>query len=432
MSAEPKHEAKHSVIWEYRETSSDDLLGLHRLPRRYFADGTVFHGGTCIFCPSGAMRTLFTDHRNFIPTPNGDEPDNDREHCEARDLSVKVCDVCGWWTVMCRRTSSDRSGGQHLIYNTIRHSAAWGVLKHFDIADVSAPIEDLANYLVVRYGERFNIHPKNFEEVVGSVFSNVGCRVRVTSYSRDRGIDIVILEAPGDRLIGVQVRRHRGKIKAEAIRSLAGAMIFNGMPVGAFVTTSSFTRGARATAAELTSRGYPIELLDSAAFYDRLCLSRRPPYEEKEIFASSPFCRFVKDPYALRVVRSYDDLVHGPEFEMREWDEQRKEEDEAELMECHYGASVANDRIVPAEGTVQLSTLDAFLRSLGREFPKPDLANGNIGEESFAKARVPLLVACIVCGMSMPSNPSTPCDEYGQLYCFVCADEIRGQHAEDG
>lgn len=419
------------MIWEYREIASDDLLGLDRLPRAYFADGEVFHGGTCIFCPSGDMRTLFTDNRNVISTPNGSEADDDREHDGTRCLSTKVCDVCGWWTVLSRWTSPVRSADPHLIYNTVSHSAACGVLKHFDIADLSAPAEELANYLVVRYGERFKIDPKKFQDVVGCVFSNVGCRVRVNSYSRDGGIDVVILEAPGDKLIGVQVKRYRGKVKVEAIRSLLGAMILNEMPVGAFVTTSSFTRDARAAAAKSTSKGYPIELVDGADFYDRLCLSMRPRYEEQDIFsASSPFAHFVKDPYLLKEVHSYRDLVDGPEFAIREWDELREREDEAELREFHYGVSVVSERIAPTGGTVQFTTMAAFLQSVGREFPQPHLATGGISSESFAKARLPLLVACVVCGMSMPSNPGTPCDEHGQIYCFGCADEIRKEQAE--
>jgi hypothetical protein len=166
-------------------------------------------------------------------------------------------------------------------------------------------------------------------------------------------------------------------------------------------------------------------LIDSATFYDRLCLSRRPRYEEKDVFsASSPFSRFVQDPHTLPVVHSYDDLIDAPDREMRKWEEQREEEDEAELMKFHYGASVVKERIVSDDGTVQLTTLDDFLLSLGREFPQPDPATGSIAAEAFEKARIPLIVACVVCGMTMPSNPATPCDEHGQIYCFGCAEEI--------
>jgi hypothetical protein len=411
------------MIWEYPDTCGDDQLGLSRLPRRYFASGDVMHGGACIFCPAGPMQTLFTD-RGKLLLPHGDDDDEEEYGSEQR-LSVKVCDVCGWWTVLQRR-SGEWDAGEGRIMETVSHACASGVLKQFDVADISAPIDDLLKYLVVRYGERFRLHPRKFEEVVGAVFANVGCRVRVTSYSRDEGIDVIVLEAPADQLLGIQVRRKRGKVGAEAIRSLAGAMIVNDALAGAFVTTSSYTRGAHATADKLAARGYPIELIDGKRFYDRLRLSMRPAYRQEDVSSgSSPFSRFVKDPDALTVVHRYDDLVEAPDYEVREWDERLEREDEEELTEFHYGASTVETRIPPSGESVQFSTLGAYLETLGREFPQPDSATG-ISAEAFMEARVPMIVSCVECGMSMPSSPGTPCDEHGQLYCFDCADEIGG------
>jgi len=54
---------------------------------------------------------------------------------------------------------------------------------------------------------------------VASVFRDCGFHARVTSYSGDGGIE-VILER-GDETIGVQVKRYKSAIDAEQIRSLA-------------------------------------------------------------------------------------------------------------------------------------------------------------------------------------------------------------------
>lgn len=90
------------------------------------------------------------------------------------------------------------------------------------------------------------------------------------------GIDVV-LDGPDGATAGVQVKRYKKtrKIEAEQIRSLAGALIFNGHTRGAFVTTSSFRRGAKSAARRFGTIGTPIELLDCERFFEALGIAQR-------------------------------------------------------------------------------------------------------------------------------------------------------------
>ncbi len=129
------------------------------------------------------------------------------------------------------------------------YSGAIGCLKELDLTDVSVPLDDVRQYLLAKKDSVYEAHPKLFEDVVCSVFKDFGWDARVTAYSGDDGIDVV-LDGHADNTVGVQVKRYKkqNKIEAEQIRSLAGALVVNGHTRGVFVTTSSFRKGAWQTA----------------------------------------------------------------------------------------------------------------------------------------------------------------------------------------
>lgn len=283
------------MIWEYHEVSSADD-GLAELIR---ASAPFFIGGKpgiriCPFCSSTDMRTL-ADHssQSFKPPRRAirlvEDVGGGREY-----FSVHVCAVCGWWNVF-RREEDWRQQPLDVFETYTTYNAAWGVLKTFDIADLKAPTEELIKYLAARYDRRFEIHPRKFEEIVGAIYAAEGFSVRVTSYRGDRGHDVIILDGPGDKEVGIEVRRHKGKIEAEPIRSLAGAMMLNGVTQGAFVTTSSFTKGARTMAREYRKLGRPIELIDAPSFFDRLRLRQRALYRDPPD-SWCPFSQFLLRP----------------------------------------------------------------------------------------------------------------------------------------
>jgi restriction system protein len=197
--------------------------------------------------------------------------------------------VYGWWVAV------HKWGYAYGTYEgSININRAAGLLRTLDLSDISLPVDDLKRYLLARYNERLILNPKRFEDIVAGVFADFGFRVRVTSYSGDRGVDVIVLDGDSNRTVGVQVKRWQGKIKAEQIRSLAGALILNKMTAGIFVTTSSFTSGAVETAEEFRQRGLPILLWDADTFYKNLWIGQRPLYEGPDD-ATAPYFHFWND-----------------------------------------------------------------------------------------------------------------------------------------
>jgi len=189
---------------------------------------------------------------------------------------VRTCDDCGWWTVERRGVNVVDDGPYTRMFAKIGY--AWGELRHLDLSDLSLPIGELRRYLLKKYSERFTLNPRRFEEIVADVFSDFGYTVRVTSFSGDNGIDVVALDGEEGDIVGIQVKRYKGKIVPEQIRAFAGALLLHGMTRGIFVTTSSFTAGAKRTSRDYQNGGLRIELSDADDFYDRLQLKTRAPY----------------------------------------------------------------------------------------------------------------------------------------------------------
>ena len=159
-----------------------------------------------------------------------------------------------------------------------------------DLADIKVPIEEVRAYLLAKYDARFTLHPRLFEETVASVFRTLGYAADVTAYSHDGGIDVILRKSR--EVIGVQVKRYKNRIKVEQINSLAGALLRSDITKGMFVTTSSFQSGAPAAASEFEKRGYQIELIDAARFFDALKLARRRPFSNfDEFLAEHPLSR---------------------------------------------------------------------------------------------------------------------------------------------
>jgi restriction system protein len=157
-------------------------------------------------------------------------------------------------------------------------SGAIGTLKELELLDSSHTVDEIRQYLTVRYERRKEVNPAFFEQVVASVYRDIGYKnVRVTGRSNDGGIDIV-MEGPNDSLVGVQVKRYKDKIEAEQIRAFTGALLLKDMTSGIFLTTSDYTRGAKRTATVAGQKGYRIELVDAYAFYDALGIAQRALY----------------------------------------------------------------------------------------------------------------------------------------------------------
>jgi restriction system protein len=203
-----------------------------------------------------------------------------------------LCPVCGWWAISFKYEKDlglDWEG---------RALWAAGTLRKLDLTDITIPIEDLKRYLVARYADRFDLHPKTYEDIVGGLFRDHGYEVRVTSYSGDSGIDVFVLDGQSNDLIGVQVKRYKNKIEADQIREFAGSLLLNGATRGIFVTTSSYRKGAENSAQAFSRKGVPIELWDSEVFYDRLRLTTRSLYISPDD-VNAPFYELWENPTEL-------------------------------------------------------------------------------------------------------------------------------------
>jgi restriction system protein len=191
-------------------------------------------------------------------------------------VQMSICTECGWWTVYrVHQGEYPRTAGFAEGY-----SGTIGCLKELDLTDISLPLGEVRKYFLVRKATIHEVHPKVLEQVVCSIFKDLGWTARVTAYSGDDGID-VILDDDSGKTVGVQVKRYKGthRIEAEQIRSLAGALQLGGHTKGVFITTSSFRRGAVKTAERFTGMGRPIELLDAEKFLKALGIAQRQTFE---------------------------------------------------------------------------------------------------------------------------------------------------------
>lgn len=210
------------------------------------------------------------------------------------DYEVKVyrklyrCLICGWWAV----TQKEHEQWENPIHCELTGRQAVGVLRNLSVSDVSTGTDELGAYLTAKYDSRFELNPRKFEEIVGSVFKELGYRVRMTDFATDRGIDIALFDGANGDCIGVQVKRYRNRIEAEQIRSLSGALVLRGWRKGVFVTTSSFRSGALETAKRYKSRAISIELYDAARFFDALKLARSTAVSPKLSYADEPWERY--------------------------------------------------------------------------------------------------------------------------------------------
>lgn len=217
------------------------------------------------------------------------------------EMTVGVCQSCGWWNVQ-----QDVREKIDAFRTQVYDRGSYGVLKNLNVKDIRIPLQEVRDYLTVNYGSRFALHPRLFEETVGSVFSDHGYSVEVTAYSNDGGIDVILTDS--DARIGVQVKRYKDVIEAEEIRAFAGALVINGLTKGMFVTTSSFRAGAERTAEASTNRGWPIELLDAERFYSALQISQRKAARTPEEWISEVIPR-------LRTLNSFSTLDESGFYE---------------------------------------------------------------------------------------------------------------------
>lgn len=245
------------MLWEYPHIGDSAPPVVHPGPlmREFFPktpqDPLYQH---CPFCECHIL-----DLQRTGPEESGGDTNG-----EVTASRAAICLKCGWNSAV----QLHKTWGGGWINYTLRGVTA--SLQEFCTQDISCYILEIKKYLRTHYRDRLGIHPRIFEEIVASVFRDLGFSAVVTGYSNDGGLDI-ILERAGQRM-GVQVKRYKHAVKIEQLRSLAGALVLEGITKGIFVTTSGFQRGAAATRRRLAGRGYEVELVNARRFYAALGL----------------------------------------------------------------------------------------------------------------------------------------------------------------
>jgi len=184
-------------------------------------------------------------------------------------VQFSLCMVCGWWTVY-----RVHQGDLPRSREAESYSGSIGCLKELDLKDLSIPLGEVRKYIAAKKEKVYEVDPDVFEDIVGSIFQDFGYQVRVTGQrvpgeEGDDGIDVILESSEGT--IGIEVRRYKKslRIEADAIRSLAGALLLGGHTKGIFITTSKFRRGATRTAERYTAMGRPVELVNADQFFQK-------------------------------------------------------------------------------------------------------------------------------------------------------------------
>jgi hypothetical protein len=172
-------------------------------------------------------------------------------------LHVATCRLCGWWYVVER--GQEASGGDPMVYH--------GILRSFDVSSADIPISALQSELP-RHFEKIRFpHPNRMEDLVGRILAGVwDCDVKQLGYTRDGGIDLVLLIS--DTPVAVQIKRRQRKGATEGVhgvREFLGAGVLEGYTRLLYVSTASqFSREAQ----ELARRAVEKELVVAYQLFD--------------------------------------------------------------------------------------------------------------------------------------------------------------------
>lgn len=149
-------------------------------------------------------------------------------------------------------------------FNTFEDSSLDELLKNGE--------HDLFDYFVKNPNKLSSIHPKQFEELVSSVYKNLGFDVEpVGAWNQaDGGIDIKAISrsfSGFEYKLAIQCKVSKNKISARPIRELAGVISHNKIHQGIVATTSNFTDSA---IKEHEGHFWNISLLDKEKLMDKM------------------------------------------------------------------------------------------------------------------------------------------------------------------
>lgn len=108
--------------------------------------------------------------------------------------------------------------------------------------------EEIKKYLNRNPEKLYDLSPRKFEELIGSIMEDLGFSVELTKATRDGGRDIIakIKNSVTDFLVFIECKRYSPdkKIGVGLIREVTGVHYLNGPSKSIIVTTSFFTKDA--------------------------------------------------------------------------------------------------------------------------------------------------------------------------------------------
>jgi hypothetical protein len=185
-------------------------FGSYHIPSNNLAKDGEFGEAMCLACGS---RTARIDHNRAPKMPDGYEMPFyfplDVTPGAACFFRVAICSHCGWWYVI--ENADECNDGFANVYA--------GILHCFDLSSASIPLEVLEAELPKKVTRIDGIHPKRMEDLISRMLAGVlDCEVHQLGYTRDGGIDLVLLNS--DNPIAVQVKRRQDHRKTEGVRGI--------------------------------------------------------------------------------------------------------------------------------------------------------------------------------------------------------------------
>lgn len=146
-----------------------------------------------------------------------------------------TCPRCGWWA----------SGVTNFNGEQFERIIEAG-LREFAINDGELAIEEVISHVSKRSEDIYTLTPRRFEEVVASVYSDIGWKVELTKQTRDGGVDIICLKRSSGETCIVECKRYSRsrKVGIDAIDRLVGAAFITSTKSAHLVTTSAFSTPA--------------------------------------------------------------------------------------------------------------------------------------------------------------------------------------------
>ena len=130
-----------------------------------------------------------------------------------------------------------------------------------------------------------DLHPRKVEQLASEVFQNhLGCKVELTAYSNDKGIDMYAVK--NNQPWAFQIKRTAKPSQGvKQVREFIGAMVVQNIPKGVFVTTANrFTQFAQNEAQAITNfeDHAELQLVDGERFkelFEIAYFEQQPPWK---------------------------------------------------------------------------------------------------------------------------------------------------------